>query len=199
MKRAVKWMCAVAFAAALAPVAALAEPPSVTSEAILWLDAAMPSTLTINASGQVTRWNSRVGTNYAKAPASGLTYPSFSSMAYGIPTVDFGTTGSNKDLLINSRITTIRTAFFAVKIEANVNAFWLGDSNNSLYDFHRGADGAYANATNGKKFDKVWNGLDQVSNINTTVPDPSVFNIVTLQMNANTVAGSLTRDRNQSG
>ena len=107
MKRAVKWMCAVAFAAALAPVAALAEPPSVTSEAILWLDAAMPSTLTINASGQVTRWDSRVGSNYAKAPASGLSYPTFDAMSYGIPTVDFGTTGSNKDLLINSRITTI--------------------------------------------------------------------------------------------
>ena len=199
MKRTIKLVLA---AAVVAPVAALATatPPSVTSEAILWLDAAIPSTLTVNSSGQVTRWDSRVGSNYAKAPASGLTYPTFSAMSYGIPTVDFGVTGSNKDLLLNSRMTTIRTVFFAVKIEANINAFWLGDSANSLYDFHRGTDGAYANATTyGAKFGKVWNGLDEVANFKSDIPDPSVFNIVTLQMNQNTVAGSLTRDRTQTG
>ena len=190
-----------AVAAVIAPIVALATatPPSVTSEAILWLDAAMPSTLTVNASGQVTRWDSRVGSNYAKAPASGLTYPTFDAATYGIPTVDFGVTGSNKDLLLNSRMTTIRTVFLAVKIEANINAFWLGDSSNT-YDFHRGTDGAYANATTyGAKFGKVWNGLDEVANFKSDIPDSSVFNIVTLQMNQNTVAGSLTRDRTQSG
>ena len=191
---------AIAVTLAIAAPCFAAEVPSVvSSEAIFWLDAAYPSSITLDASGRVTRWNSRVGSNYAKAPASGLTYPSFSAMAYGIPTVDFGTTGSNKDLLINSRITTIRTAFFAVKIEANSNAFWLGDSNNSLYDFHRGGSGAYANQTYGTKFDKIWNGLTQVSDIYTTVPDASKFNIVTLQMKQSTVAGSLTRDRVQAG
>ena len=202
MKRTIKWMCAAAVlgAAVFAPIAALAavEPPSVTSSAIFWLDASAMSTITTNASGQVTQWKSRVGSNYAKAPASGLTYPTFDDTTYGIKTVDFGALGSNKDLLINSRITTIRTVFFVMKIVADGGAFWLGDNNN-LYDFHRGTNGAYANATYGKKFDKVWNGVDQVSNINTDIPDPDVFNVVTLQMKQNTVAGSLTRDRTQSG
>ncbi len=191
---------AVLVAALTAPVAALAavEPPSVTSSAIFWLDASAMSTITTNASGQVTKWASRVGSNYAKAPASGLTYPTFDDTTYGIKTVDFGALGSNKDLLINTRITTIRTVFFVVKIVADGGAFWLGDNNN-LYDFHRGPSGAYANATYGKKFDKVWNGHAQVANINTDIPDPNAFNVVTLQMNANTVAGSLTRDRTQAG
>ena len=75
MKRTIKLMCAAAVAAVIAPIAALAmaEPPSVTSEAILWLDAAMPSTLSIDLLGRVTNWTSRVGANYAKTPASGLT------------------------------------------------------------------------------------------------------------------------------
>ena len=192
---------AVLVAALAAPVAVLAvaaEPPSVTSSAIFWLDASAMSTITTNASGQVTKWASRVGSNYAKAPASGLTYPTFDDTTYGIKTVDFGALGSNKDLLINTRMTTIRTVFLVVKIVADGGAFWLGDSSNT-YDFHRGGNGAYANATYGKKFDKVWNGFDQVANINTDIPDPSVFNVITLQMNANTIAGSLTRDRAQSG
>ena len=36
------------------------------SDATLWLDASDISTITTNASGEVTRWNSRVGSNYAK-------------------------------------------------------------------------------------------------------------------------------------
>ena len=191
---------AVLVAALTAPVvvsAAAAVPPSVTSSATFWLDASATSTITTNASGQVTKWSSRVGSNYAKAPASGLTYPTFDDTTYGIKTVDFGAIGSNKDLLINTRMTTIRTVFLVVKIVADSNAFLLGDT--SVYDFHRGPSGAYANATYGTKFDKVWNGFDQVSNINADIPDPNVFNVITLQMKQNTAVGSLTRDRTQSG
>ena len=43
----------------------IAVPSVVTGDAIFWLDASDVSTITTNASGEVTRWNSRVGSNYA--------------------------------------------------------------------------------------------------------------------------------------
>ena len=98
MKRAVKWMCAAAVLGVACAVQAAVEPPSVTSSAIFWLDAAAFSTITTNASGQVTRWNSRVGSNAAASLASGMSYPTFELASYGVPTVDLGAVDSKKTL-----------------------------------------------------------------------------------------------------
>ena len=198
MKRAVKWMCATAVLGVACSVQAVVEPPSVTSSAIFWLDASAFSTITTNASGQVTRWNSRVGSNAAASLASGMSYPTFELASYGVPTVDLGAVDSKKDLAF-TKMTNIRTVFWAIRIAQDEKAFWLGDSSsaNATYHFHRGANGVYANTTY-SKFSRMWNGLNTVD-IATDSPDPDSFQIVTAEMSQNCTACSLSRDRTIAG
>ena len=184
-------------AAAIAPIAAFAtvEPPSViANDAILWLDAADLSSIVLDASGNVTNWKSRVGTNFAKpSTASGFKCPKYEELAFDVPTVDFGDVGSNKDMLVNSRPSNVRMAFLVVKIVNSANAYWIGDTSTEFYK--RGANGTYSSST---YVTNMWNGYDQV-NMTADTPDDTKFNIITMAMKSNCGVGSLTRDRSQAG
>ena len=179
--------------------AQLTAPKVVSSEAIFWLDAAAFSTITTNTSGQITKWSSRVGSSAASSVPSGMSYPLYDMATYGMPVVDFGDMGSNRDFTFN-KFTNIRTVFWAIKIAKHEHAFLLGDNSgaNVTYHFHRGADGAYANKTY-SNFARIWNGLDQVSDIYSEYPDPDKFAVITAEMNKNATACSLARDRQQTG
>lgn len=169
----------------------------IRQNAAFWLDAAAKDTLTIDENNQVSRWNSRVGSNYARQNGS-MALPAYDATSYGFPTVDFGSTGSNKDLAF-TQITGIRMVFMATKIVNNGNAFWLGDGSN--YYFHRGEQGQYAvrwSDGNGTKFDTVWNGTSEV-NMLVDHPDATKHNVVCMQMSEDAKASTITKDRNQNG
>lgn len=169
----------------------------IRQNAAFWLDAAAEDTLTVNSSGEVTRWASRVGSNAAAGHDSGFSYPAYNVSTYGFPTVDFGAVGTPKDLNFTA-VTGIRTVFMAVKIDDSPNAFWLGYMGSNIYDFHRGEQGQYAaNYTgNGVKIGYVWNGTTQV-NPTSDKPDSTKFNVIAMQMKDGLTASvnRLTRDR----
>ena len=160
--------------------------------ATFWLDASAADTITTNASGEVTRWASRVGSNAASTLVdSSFTYPAYDATTYAFPTVDFGAVDSKRDLGFTA-ITDIRTVFMVVKIAQAQNAFWLGGT--STYNFHRGVNGQYAESTYGhSKIDKIWNGLDEKAK--TDVPTADDFIVVAFEMRENSTSDSLTADR----
>ena len=168
----------------------------IVNEAFFWLDASAADTLTVE-DGKVVKWVSRIGNgNYASRAAA--TAPSFAAIACnGMPAVDFGATGSGKDMDIATRLTTIRTVFWVLKIEKNKGAFWLGDT--SSYHFHRnessGTEGAYAAGYS--NFSKIWCGEDQVAF--TDFPDATKFIVVAGEMKSNSNSNRLTQDRSQGG
>ena len=169
----------------------------IRQNAAFWLDAAAKDTLTVNSSGEVTRWASRVGSNAAAGHDSGFSYPAYNVSTYGFPTVDFGAVGTLKDLNFTA-VTGIRTVFMAVKIDDSPNAFWLGyaASGSEIYDFHRGEQGQYAANYGGVKIGYVWNGTTQV-NPTSDKPDSTKFNVIAMQMKDGLTASAnrLTRDR----
>lgn len=96
------------------------------------------STITTNASGEVTQWNSRVGNNYATQgrnyyAGSAFLYPTYDATTYGIPTVDFGNavqsgwdnSNPGRDLNINTPVV-VKTVFFVTRIQKDGKAAWLG-------------------------------------------------------------------------
>ena len=167
----------------------------IRQNAAFWLDAAAKDTLTVNSSGEVTRWASRVGSNAAAGHDSGFSYPAYNVSTYGFPTVDFGAVGTPKDLNFTA-VTGIRTVFMAVKIDDSPNAFWLGYMGSNIYDFHRGEQGQYVANYDGVKVGYVWNGTTQV-NPTSDKPDSSKFNVIAMQMKDGLTASvnRLTRDR----
>ena len=175
---------------------AVAAPAFVADEAIFWLDASAGDTIAVDGNGAVTSWASRVGGN--SATAQGSTAPLLDNSTYGIPTVDFGATGSGKDMNIATRLTNIRTAFWVLKIEKNKDAFWLGDT--IAYAFHRcqggGQDGAYA--ADYSNFSRMWNGTQQVG-LQNDYPAAERFLIVAGEMKGDSCSNRLTQDRNIGG
>ena len=162
----------------------------INGESKFWLDASATDTITTNANGEVTQWNSRVGSN-AASTHSGFTYPAYDTATYGFPTVDFGAVGSKKDLGFTA-ITDIRTVFMVVKIAQDQNAFWLGDT--STHNFHRGVNGQYAESTYGhSNIAKIWNDLEPKAK--TDVPPADKFIVVSMEMNGPSTSDSLTADR----
>ena len=164
----------------------------INGEAKFWLDASATGTITTNANGEVTRWNSRVGSNAASTLVhSSFSYPTYDTATYGFPTVDFGGVNSLKDLGFTA-ITDIRTVFMVVKIAQSQDAFWLGDT--STYNFHRGANGQYAESTYGhSRIAKIWNDLEPKAK--TDVPPADKFIVVSMEMNGPSTSDSLTADR----
>ena len=173
---------------------------SVFDDAIFWLDASDVSTITTNASGEVTQWNSRVGNNYAKQSTgyATLDYPTYDTTTYGIPTVDFGAAKSGKDLRFNVDVSGIRTVFWVTKIQKSADAFWLGliSGTGSDYPFSRGGAGQYTSNYSGEKFAKFWNGTDEVSDMLTEFPPDDKFIVVAAEMKeGGATANSITEDR----
>ena len=172
----------------------------ITAEATFWLDASDASTITTNASGEVTQWNSRVGNNYAKQSTgyATLDYPTYDTATYGIPTVDFGAAKSGKDLRFNVDVSGIRTVFWVTKIQRSADAFWLGliSGTGSDYPFSRGEAGQYTSNYSGEKFAKFWNGTDAVSDMLTECPPDDQFIVVAAEMKeGGATANSITQDR----
>ena len=170
---------------------AAVEPPSFIAErALLWLDAMDETTLTKDGDGKVSAWTSKVGQVVATT-AKADHPPLYEADAFGIPTVDFGETGSTRDMTF-ATIRSIRMAFFVVKIEKNTDAFWLGGGS---YHFHRGNNGIYGNSSHAK-FSRVWDLGEEVAWKTDVVPDDS-FRVVCIETSQDCNTASLTCDRNK--
>ena len=166
--------------------------PTLMDTAVLWLDASATGTITTNASGEVTRWNSRVGSNYARQSrhynGSSMPYPKYDTMTWGIPTVDFGEaktdngwSGSNLGMdLWLSTVVSVRTVFWVAKMGDGGNVAWMGTW---AFDtpFRRGGDGQYAMLPNAK-FTDFWNGTDVVTDMATEHPPSDRFCVFSAQM-----------------
>ena len=172
--------------------------PSILSSATFWLDASDTSTLSLDADGRVLSWTSKAANHVvASCPASSAAadnFPIYDTTTYGRPTVDFGKTGSQRDLTY-TRQNGLRTVFWVIKIEKAGNAFLLGDRASGNYRFHRGTNGQYGNSSHAK-FSNVWNGTTVVNWSNDVIPDEDfqVISVVTSVTDAR--SDSLTNDRN---
>ena len=183
-------------------------PPSVLSSAMMWFDASDASTLTLDADGRVRSWTSKASGNLvatcpAASDASPENFPIYDTTTWGRPTVDFGKTGSQRDLTY-TRQNGLRTVFWVVKIEKTQDAFLLGDIKgpsgtvgSGTYRFHRGTGGQYGNSSHAK-FSNVWNGTTVVNWSSDVIPDDDfqVISVVTSTTDCGT--DSLTNDRNLS-
>ena len=186
-------LVAAAISAATMPMVAHASiEQDIGNEATLWLDASDISTITTNASGEVTRWNSRVGSNYAKQSTHyqgvAMPYPRYDATTYGVPTVDFGEaktddgwSGTNlgMDLSLNETVPA-KTVFWVARMKDAGNAAWMGIQD---FDspFRRGGDGQYAMIPNAK-FANFWNGQDAVEDMANDHPPADVFCVYSAQM-----------------
>jgi autotransporter-associated beta strand protein len=167
----------------------VAAPAFVATDAIFWLDASDSSTITLDGAN-VNSWQSKVGNRTASKNG---TAPVYDSTTYGIPTIDFGATGSGKDMSY-SNISNIRTVFWVIKIEKDVNAFFLGGAN---YHFHRGEiNDAYA--AGHFRQQGMWNGTDEIVP-SLDIPNPDRFHVVCAKMSIDSASNSLTKDRNIAG
>jgi len=162
------------------------------NEAALWLDASDISTITTNASGEVTRWDSRVGSNYAKQSThfqgGAMPYPRYDATTYGIPTVDFGEaktddgwagTNLGMDLRLNETVPT-KTVFWVARMKDAGNVAWMGIQD---FDspFRRGGNGQYAMIPNAK-FANFWNGQTVVADMANDHPPADEFCVYSAQM-----------------
>ena len=174
---------------------------SVFDDAIFWLDASDVSTITTNASGEVTRWNSRVGSNYATQgrnyyAGSAFQYPTYDATTYGIPTVDFGNavqsgwdnSNPGRDLNINTPVV-VKTMFFVTRIQKDGKAAWLGQEDAAAGTgncFRRDEYGAYNDKRSGQpgqsRFANFWIGTDVVADMTTEYPPEDKFCVYSAQM-----------------
>ncbi len=173
--------------------------PFLTVRALIWLDASDVDNFDFKTGtfDKVARWKDK---SISARHADAYTVPSHSAnwgtygIAAGVPAFLMGEIDSGIDLLY-TRMTTIRTAFFAMSIRngGGCKAFWLGD--NSVYDFHRGAAGQYS-YTGGANPNNTWycDGVKIADTKNTVVPtDRHVYSCTT---RANLNSDRLTCDRN---
>ena len=165
--------------------------PSIVSEsAIFWLDAADESTIVKDASNYVTTWTSKAGDQRVATVRDSSKKPVFRRFAYGRPCVDFGELNSGVDMSY-TEFSNVMTAFFVFKI--NSMGFFLGDSNNGVYHFHRGDSGKYA--FSGSQISKAWNGLDDVGDVTTAVLPDDSFQTLAVQMKSASRSNCLAGDR----
>lgn len=164
-------------------------PEFVATDAIFWLDASDSSTITLDGAN-VNTWQSKVGNRTASKNG---TAPVYDDTTYGIPTIDFGATGSGKDMSY-ANMTNIRMVFWVIKIEKNVNAFFLGGAN---YHFHR-AENTAAYASGHFQQQGMWNGTDELVP-SLDIPNPDRFHVVCAKMSKDCASNSLTKDRNING
>ncbi len=178
--------------------------PYIAAKALIWLDASDAANFEFkdNTFGYVTKWKDR--SSY-KRDASAYTIASHEpnwgmlSVTNGVPAYCMGACNSGIDLSFSVRMTTIRTAFWAMSICQDVKAFWLGDS--SSYNFHRGGNngtkstnGAYS-YNSGNNQNSAWycDGVAVSDTCHTLVPtDRHVYSTVTT---ANGASNRLTLDR----
>ena len=178
--------------------------PYIAAKALIWLDASDAANFEFkdNTFGLVTKWKDR---SAYKRDATAYTIASHDanwgtlSVTNGVPAYCMGACNSGIDLSFSVRMTTIRTAFWAMSICQDVKAFWLGDS--SSYNFHRGGNngtkstnGAYS-YNSGNNQNSAWycDGVAVSDTCHTLVPtDRHVYSTVTT---ANGASNRLTLDR----
>ena len=168
----------------------LAAPSIVSESAIFWLDAADESTIVKDASDNVTTWTSKAGDQRVATVRDSSKKPVYRRFAYGRPCVDFGGFNSGVDMSY-TEFSNVMTAFFVFKI--NSEGFFLGDSNNGVYHFHRGNSGKYA--FSGSQISKAWNGLDDVGDVTTAVLPDDSFQTLAVQMKSASRSNCLAGDR----
>ena len=188
--------------------AALAQPP-VKSGLVFWLDASNSGSLVL-AGDKVTRWNDLSGAgNYADqtAAAQQPTYLKGGFNGKGI--VDFGDSLYGNPLatyqpwmqMRNSsaaalNISTVRTVFWVLGMDAGTDGFLLGDDNN--YHFHRGTARQLWDGTNGWSSANIRNGSTYLNGVKvdgTATVLPTAYSMVSLVTTANIETSMLTRDR----
>ncbi len=173
--------------------------PSVIAEkATFWLDAADRATLGVDANGDVTNWVSKAGDRRVATYTGGK--PTLDETSWGVPTLDFGAVGSQKDMLY-TRFTNIRTVFEVIRIANDSRAFLLGDAtvngDTGTYHFHRGNNWYLHSAYT--KANALWDGLDPVPNFNSSAtPDDKRMQVLCITTKENANSNSLTRDRNSA-
>lgn len=172
--------------------------PFLAARAIIWLDASDADNFVFKDGtlDKVVQWKDK--STFARH-ANAYTITSHNAnwgtygIAAGVPAFLMGETNSGIDLYY-SRMTTIRTAFFAMSIRKDgCKNFFLGD--NSVYDFHRGVDGQYS-YTGGANPNNTWycDGVKVANTQSTAVPtDRHVYSCTT---RANLNSDRLTCDRN---
>lgn len=156
---------------------------------------------------QVNTWNdvSAASNNAVRQAGSSTGYPQYVSNGInGLPVVRFNSSvGNGGDFFKFNRISTIRTVFWVLKENANLNDghFLLGDS--STYDFHRGLsasrtlwDATYSAAN-------IRNGTTKLMGnpvVGTTTSLPSgSFQLVSLVTSGNVSADQICQDRTFHG
>ena len=167
--------------------------PAVLGGAVLWFDASDASTLDLDADGRVKTWRSKTQNGITATAAEQA--PVFDDRTWGRPVVDFGSTGSQRDMLY-ARFSNLRTVFWVMKIENSSRAFLLGDRNggSGVFNFHRGTAGQWGHSGHAR-FSNVWEGTREVA-WSTEVPDPTKFMVASAVMSLNACSDSFTNDRN---
>lgn len=172
-------------------------------------DAATESSFHFDVEGNaaaVSQWDDLSGNNNHFTP--GTTYGNNNGIHYGTvgaiaekPVFDSGAVGSGIDLKLASRITNTRTVFIVTEIDRAEHAFWLGDSPNASYRFHRGGGGVYFNPAHSYicKYGAVWvNGI-KIAKPDVEYPEPAGgLSVYTISSSQNCEWSTLGQDRNIS-
>ena len=168
------------------------EPSLIAEKSVLWLDASKSETLLLDETGNVTNWISRDASGKIAKPQTGDGYtpPTYDATNYGQVCVDFGTTGSGKDLTFSS--TTFKTAFFCVKIEQKLGAFLIGSSNCVA---HRGSNGEWKYSGGSSNVQEAWQDGEKVTTSLTATKMPDDDFYVFAVRSSSSTTTQLTRDR----
>ncbi len=159
--------------------------PYIKAFALIWLDASDDGNFEFkDNTREVTTWKDLSA--YGR-DAIAYVIPQHSAawgtlgVADRVPAYMMGACNSGIDLSY-TRMTNIRTGFWAMSIvNEGYSAFWLGDT--SVYNFHRGANGAYSYTNGGNEQNTWYCDGEQVSDTqNTVVPtDRHVYSVVTAE------------------
>jgi len=188
--------------------AALAQPP-VKTNLVFWLDASSTGSLTLSGD-KVARWNDLSGAgNYADQTAAAQQPTYVRGKLNGKGIVDFGDSVYGNPLstyqpwmqMRNAsgavlNISTVRTVFWVLGMDAGSNGFLLGDDNN--YHFHRGTANQIWDGANGWASANIRNGSTYLNGVKvdgTATVLPTAFSTVSLVTAGNVETSMLTRDR----
>jgi len=163
----------------------------------VWYDA---NTLSLSDGESISQWDDLSGNGNHLTQSSSTERPIFTSnILNGKPVVRFD--GTNDYLLMNTRLTTIRTAIFVVNWSGAYNPYTplIGDGTN--YEWvSDGSTEKLFSPTYSHSY--IQNGQVYVDGINTPPLDavrPSSHSIITVETVGNLTGDRITKDRNISG
>lgn len=154
----------------------------------------------------VSQWDDLSGNDNHFTPGEtwgtnhGINYGTVGTVAEK-PVFNAGAVSSGIDLKLASRITNTRTVFIVTEIDRAEHAFWLGDSPNASYRFHRGTGGQYSNPAYSyiDKYGAIWANGCRIVNQGQQYPEPNGgLTVYTLRSSQNCEWSTLGQDRNIS-